>query len=56
MTATLLIDVTSGNRKLYGKAGETVKVISDKGSVIIAEDAKGNRFPVSKEKLKTNES
>lgn len=52
MTDTLLIDVTSGNRKLYGKAGETVKVISDKGSAIIVEDAKWKRFPVSNTKLK----
>lgn len=39
------------NRKLYGKAGDDVKIISESGNAVIAEDKYGNRFPVPAEKI-----
>jgi uncharacterized protein (DUF2249 family) len=59
--AKLLVDVFSrfsngksgankGNIQ-YGKIGDEVKIIADHDNVVIVENLKGNRFPVSKEKI-----
>lgn len=39
------------SRGKYASAGDEVKLISDRGNVMIVEDGKGNRFPVSKDIL-----
>lgn len=53
MTATLLEDIHSNGKgkKLYGKKGEVVKIISDFWNVYIVE-LRGEKFPVKKNKLK----
>lgn len=49
MTATLLEDIHSNGkgRKLYGKKGERVNIISDFWNVYIVE-LRGEKFPVKK--------
>lgn len=53
-TLTLLSDIVSNGKggKVYGKKGEQVQLISDRGGVLIVEDKKGERFPVKKEDVK----
>lgn len=50
---TLKNDVFSHAKKgfKYGSKGETVKVISDRGNVLIVENSKKQRFPINNEKL-----
>lgn len=38
--------------KVYGKKGEIVKVYADKENVLIVENSRGNRYPVSITKVK----
>ncbi len=47
--AKLKCDIASSMKKdkIYGKKGEPVTVISDRSSVWIVENKKGERFPVS---------
>lgn len=56
-TLTLLSDIVSNGKggKVYGKKGEQVQLISDRGGVLIVEDKKGERFPVKKEDVKSLE-
>jgi hypothetical protein len=51
---TLLSDIVSNGKggKVYGKKGDEVRLISDRGGVLIVEDKKGERFPVKKEMVK----
>jgi hypothetical protein len=42
------------DKTLYGKQGDTVKIISDCGNVCIVEGEDGNRFPVHKDLLVKN--
>ncbi len=44
-----------GKGKIYGYSGDEVKIISDKGNVLVVEDSKGNRFPVSIDEVTTSE-
>lgn len=49
----LKCDVRSGGsgKKLYGLIGDEVKVISERGNVVIVEGVDGVRFPTLKENL-----
>jgi hypothetical protein len=38
-----------GDPLIYGKKGQTVKLISERGGVFIVENDKGIRFPVKRE-------
>ena len=53
MKAILLEDIHSNSkgRKLYGKKGEPVNIISDFWNVCIVE-LRGEKFPVKKNKIK----
>ena len=44
-------DVISGSKKIYGRKGEEVAVISVYGDVMIVQHNTGNRFAVHKELL-----
>ena len=50
MTGTLLSDVVSYTREVYGYAGEDVFIISDHDNVLIVEGYVG-RFPVEKSQV-----
>lgn len=40
--------------KVYARKGETIKIVSESGSVLIAENNKGERFPMRRENAKAN--
>lgn len=39
-------------KRVYGKAGDTVKIIHKNGNVMIVEGQDGERFPVTAEDIK----
>ena len=47
----LKCDIKSGNGKMYGSAGDEVKIIDHRGTVFIVEDSTGVRFPVHESKI-----
>ena len=50
----LAVDIFSIFKKVvYGYAGEQVKLISDEGGVCLVENMEGNRYPVLKTELRT---
>lgn len=51
MEATLLHDITSYTRKVYGTAGEKVVVVSDHINVLIVKGSTGT-FPVHVDQVK----
>ena len=53
MKATLRTDEVSlgKDKKVYGKKGDDVTIVNQRGHVVIAMDNRGNKFPVLKENL-----
>ena len=45
-------NIISVFRRQYGKKGDKVKIISDRGNVLIVENKEGVRFSVKKEKVR----
>ncbi|WP_430900535.1 MULTISPECIES: hypothetical protein [unclassified Paraflavitalea] len=41
--------------RVYAEAGTVVKLIADHGNVLIVEDGNGQRFPVARSKIDTEE-
>ncbi|CAB4126221.1 hypothetical protein UFOVP153_27 [uncultured Caudovirales phage] len=57
MKATLIADAYSNTKaKIYAVKGDKVTIVKDCGLALIVEDLKGKRFPISKHKVKLNES
>ncbi len=54
MTHTLNTRITStiNKSKVYGEAGDKVKIVSDHHPALIVENVKGERFPVLADNVK----